>query len=196
MIEEQLPALVKARSDYLIKTRIVVDPLTPVIWATKDKLLQRELLGNLFYTVKNLGVVVATVEEHTKPGETIGEDVLTPVYLADGVIHMDYYPVGGAFNRTLQIIKMRGTKHGESVYPFIFVRGAGIVVRSTPLELKEEKQKDYGKIFDDAIETAKMLKAPPALTMKLENIKKWWNYPYSPEEIIEIIFDSYGLKVR
>ncbi len=196
MIEEQLPALVKARSDYLIKTRIVVDPLTPVIWATEDKLLQRELIGKLFYTVKNLGVVVATVEEHAMPGETIGEDVLTPVYLSDGVIHLDYYPVGGAFNRTLQIIKMRGTKHGEGVYPYIFVRGAGIVVRSTPLEIKEEEKKSYEKVFNDAIETAKMLKAPPHLIEKLEKIKANWQYPYSPEEIIEIIFDSYGLKVR
>ena len=196
MIKEQLPALVKARNDYLIKTRIVVDPLTPVIWATDDKLQQRELIGNLFYTVKNLGVVVATVEEHAKPGETFGEDVLTPVYLSDGVIHLDYYPVGGAFNRTLQILKMRGTKHGEGVYPFIFVRGAGIVVRSTPIEEKKENIGNYGKIFDDSIGTAKMLKAPPNLIMKLENVKKWWKYPYSPEEIIEIIFDSYGMKVR
>ena len=196
MINEQLPALVKARSDYLIKTRIVVDPITPVIWATDDKLQQRELIGKLFYTVKKLGVVVSTVEEHARPGETIGEDVLTPVYLSDGVIHLDYYPVGGAFNRTLQILKMRGTKHGEGVYPFIFTRGAGIVVRSTPLEVKGEEKKDYSKIFDEAIETAKMLKASPTVIMKLENIKKWWSYPYSPEEIIEIIFDTYGLKVR
>ncbi|MDD4307591.1 MAG: ATPase domain-containing protein, partial [Thermoplasmata archaeon] len=122
MIDEQIPQLVKARSDYDIKTRVVIDPMTPVIWATEDKLQQREMIGKLFYTLKELGVVVATVEEHSRPGEIIGEDVLLPVYLADGAINLEYYPIGGAFNRTLKIIKMRGTHHGEGVYPYIFAR--------------------------------------------------------------------------
>jgi len=107
MIEEQLPQLVKARADYQIKTRVVIDPMTPVIWATQDKLEQRELIGKLFYTLKELGVVLCTVEEHSKPGETIGEDVLLPIYLSDGAIHLEYYPIGGAFNRTLKVLKMR-----------------------------------------------------------------------------------------
>src|SRR5438876_3786641 len=96
MIEEQLPQLVKARADYNIATRVVIDPMTPVIWATAEKLEQRELIGKLFYTLKELGVVLCTVEEHAKPGETIGEDVLLPIYLSDGAIHLEYYPIGGA----------------------------------------------------------------------------------------------------
>src|SRR2546426_3908873 len=60
MVEEQLPQLVKARSDYQIKTRVVIDPMTPVIWATADKLEQRELIGKLFYTLKELGVAQIT----------------------------------------------------------------------------------------------------------------------------------------
>src|SRR3989304_2291077 len=95
MIEEQLPQLVKARADYQIKTRVVIDPMTPVIWATQDRLEQRELIGKLFYTLKELGVVLCTVEEHAKPGETIGEDVLLPVYLAGGAIHLEDPPLGG-----------------------------------------------------------------------------------------------------
>ena len=194
MIEEQLPQLVKVRSDYDIKTRVVIDPMTPVIWATEDKLMQRELIGKLFYTLKELGVVMATVEEHAKPGETIGEDVLLPIYLADGVIHLEYYPIGGAFNRTLKIIKMRGTAHGEDVYPYIFARGAGVIVRSSPVEVSEKEGKDYNEIFDEAIRTAKHLKAPDYVISRLENMKSEWVYPYSPEEAIQIIFDTYNLK--
>ena len=128
MIEEQLPQLVKARADYNIPTRVVIDPMTPVIWATQDKLEQRELIGKLFYTLKELGVVLCTVEEHARPGETVGEDVLLPIYLSDGAVHLEYYPIGGAFNRTLKILKMRGVHHGEGVYPYLFARGVGIVV--------------------------------------------------------------------
>lgn len=194
MIEEQLPQLVKARSDYDIKTRVVIDPMTPVIWATQDRLLQRELIGKLFYTLKELGVVFATVEEHSKPGETVGEDVLLPIYLADGALHLEYYPIGGAFNRTMKIIKMRGTKHGESVYPYIFARGLGAVIRATPVEIVKEETKDYNKLFNQAIKTAKELNASDYVVKQLEITKESWAYDYSPEEILNIMFDSLKLK--
>jgi KaiC/GvpD/RAD55 family RecA-like ATPase len=195
LIEQQLPNLVKARSDYDIRTRVVIDPMTPVIWATEDKLEQRELIGKLFYTLKELGVVMATVEEHSRPGEIIGEDVLLPIYLSDGVIDLEYYPIGGAFNRTLKVIKMRGTKHGEGVYPYIFARGAGVIVRSSPSDVSATGPgKSYDQVFDEAIKTAEVIKAPAHVIDRLTKMKKGWNYDYSPEEALQIIFDSYGLK--
>ncbi len=196
MIDEQIPQLVKARSDYDIKTRVVIDPMTPVIWATEDKLQQRELIGKLFYTLKELGVVVATVEEHSRPGEIIGEDVLLPVYLADGAINLEYYPIGGAFNRTLKIIKMRGTHHGEGVYPYIFARGAGAIIRTSSAEAVKasEKETDFSATFDRAIKTAEDIKAPESVIAKFKKMKETWTYNYSPEEVLDVMFDSYGLK--
>src|SRR5256885_16688058 len=126
MIEEQLPQLVKARSDYQIKTRVVIDPMTPVIWATQDKLEQRELIGKLFYTLKELGVVLCTVEEHAKPGGTVGEDVLLPIYLSDGAIHLEYYPIGGALHPHGEILtNRRGEPRGGGV-PILFDRRVGM----------------------------------------------------------------------
>ncbi|MFO7619033.1 MAG: ATPase domain-containing protein [Thermoplasmata archaeon] len=196
MIDEQIPQLVKARSDYDIKTRVVIDPMTPVIWATEGKLQQRELIGKLFYTLKELGVVMATVEEHSRPGEIIGEDVLLPVYLADGAINLEYYPIGGAFNRTLKIIKMRGTHHGEGVYPYIFARGAGAIIRTSSAEAVKasDKGEDFGATFDRAIKTAEDIKAPESVIVKLKKMKETWTYNYSPEEVLQVMFDSYGLK--
>ncbi len=197
MINEELPKLVKARADYDVRTRVAIDPMTPVIWAVKDKEDQRELIGKLFSTLKQLGVVMATVEEHAKPGETIGEDVLLPIYLADGVIHLDYHPIGGAFNRTLQIIKMRGSPHGEGVYPYIFAEGVGVVAKTSIEEkvLLEDKE-NYDRIFDDAIETANNLQAPDFVISKLNHLKATWRFDYSPEEVLHIIFDSYNLKTK
>ena len=194
MIEEQLPQLVKARADYNIATRVAIDPMTPVIWATQDKLEQRELIGKLFYTLKELGVVLCTVEEHSRPGETVGEDVLLPIYLADGAVHMEYYPIGGAFNRTLKLIKMRGAHHGESVYPYIFARGVGIVVRASATRIPEEQSRGHTKTFEEAIRTAEALKAPARVVERLRLMQKHWDYDYSPEEALQIIFSSYGLK--
>jgi len=195
MIEEQLPALVKARSDYDIKTRVVIDPMTPLIWADTDKLEQRELIGKLFYTLKDLGVVLATVEEHARAGESLGEEVLLPTYLSDGALHLEYYPIGGAFNRTMKIVKMRGTHHGEGIYPYIFVRGVGVVVRASALEgQKLEDGKTFGEVMDKAIQTAELGKAPPHVLARLKSMKANWDYPYSPEEALHIMFESYGLK--
>ena len=194
MINEQLPKLVKAREDYAVNTRVAIDPMTPVIWAVPDKQDQRELVGKLFNTLKNLGVVMATVEEHAKPGETIGEDVLLPIYLADAVIHLDYHPIGGAFNRTMQIIKMRGSSHGEGVYPYIFARGAGVIARTSGEEMRALERKNYDQIFDDAIATAKQLNAPEFFIDKLEYMKINWIYEYSPEESLQIMFNTFGLK--
>ncbi len=191
MIEEQLPKLVKARKDYDIKTRVIIDPLTPVIWSTEDKLSQRELLEKLFSPLKELGTVMATVEEHSKPGEIVGEDVLLPIYLSDGVFHLEYFPVGGAFNRTFKIIKMRGTNHGEGLYPYVFVKGAGVVVRSTPIEIKDETKADYDESFKSALETAEAIDVPEIMIEKIERMRKEWNYNYSPDEILEIILSSY-----
>jgi KaiC/GvpD/RAD55 family RecA-like ATPase len=168
--------------------------MTPVIWAVKDRQEQRELISNLFTTLKQLGVVLSTVEEHSKPGETIGEDVLLPIYLADGAIHLDYHPIGGAFNRTLQIIKMRGSSHGEGVYPYIFARGAGVIVRTSPEDKKDEARESYDSTFDEALKTAEYLKAKDFLIQKIKFMKDTWAYDYSPEEALEIMFDSYGLK--
>ncbi len=194
MIEEQLPQLVKARADYNIPTRVVIDPMTPVIWATEDKLEQRELIGKLFYTLKELGVVLCTVEEHSRPGETIGEDVLLPIYLSDGAIHLEYYPIGGAFNRTLKILKMRGVHHGEGVYPYLFARGVGIVVRTSPVAMAEETSRSHTKTFEVALATAKELKAPARVLDRIRLMEKNWDYDYSPEEALQILFNSYGLK--
>lgn len=194
MVEEQLPQLVKARSDYDIRTRVVIDPITPVLWATEDKLEQRELIGKLFYTLRELGVVISTVEEHTKPGEAVGEDVLLPIYLADGALHLEYYPIGGAFNRTLKVIKMRGTHHGEGVYPYMFVRGMGVIVRASGTDIAGEPGQDYSEVFDKAIQTAETGQAPKPLLSRLKKMKESWDYDYSPEEALHIVFDSYKVK--
>src|SRR6266699_702122 len=129
-----------------------------------------------------------------KAGETIGEDVLLPIYLSDGAIHLEYYPVGGAFNRTLKLLKMRGSHHGEGVYPYLFARGVGIVVRASPSPIPEEQTRSHAKTFDEAIKTAEAMKAPARVVERIKKMQRSWDYDYSPEEALQILFNSYGLK--
>ena len=40
------------------KSRIVIDPLTPVLWATKERYEQRELMSFLLKEVRKVGTVL------------------------------------------------------------------------------------------------------------------------------------------
>src|SRR5439155_124169 len=102
MIEEQLPQLVKARADYNSATRVVIDPITPVIWAS--------------------------------------------------------------------------------------------VVRTSPTHIPEEQSGSHIKSFDEAIKTAEAMKAPARVVERIKKMQKHWDYDYSPEEALQILFSSYGLK--
>jgi hypothetical protein len=81
------------------------------------------------------------------------------------------------------------------VYPYIFAKGAGVIIRTSPAEaVKTEEGKNFDNIFDEAIKTAENIKAPENVITKLKIIKQGWTYNYSPEEALQVIFDSYGLK--
>ncbi|MFQ6063792.1 MAG: RAD55 family ATPase, partial [Methanosarcinales archaeon] len=138
IIEKELSASLQKR-DKTKKTRIAIDPLTPLLWATREDIIRRELLTKLFEMLKEVGPVVVTVEEHTTPGEIFGKEILVPIYLSDAAIHLKYQPLGGAFNRTLEIMKMRGSRHGEEVYPYFFVHGIGMIGRSAPITITPKK---------------------------------------------------------
>lgn len=194
IIRDQLPRLVEARKKYETPTRVVIDPLTPIIWAEEDKSVQRELINELFILLKQIGCVVATVEEHSEPAEGVaGLGASIPLFLADGAIHLRYQPIGGAFNRTLEIVKMRGTRHGEEVYPYIFARGVGAIVRSTPV-YHVEKARGHDDVFEQAIRAARREKASEVLLSTLEKMRDNWAYDSSPKEALEKLLQAYGVE--
>jgi len=193
IIDEQLPALVEARREYQTPTRVVIDPLTPIIWAEREKSVQRELIGNLFNTLKEIGSVLATVEEHGESEDGAGATASTPIFLADSAIHLRYQPIGGAFNRTLEIVKMRGTRHGEEVYPYIFARGVGAIVRTTPI-YDVQKARGHEGTFEQAISAAKREDASPVLIASLEKMRDNWAYDYSPKEALEKVLRSHHIE--
>ncbi|MDD4307461.1 MAG: hypothetical protein PHU53_01460, partial [Thermoplasmata archaeon] len=74
-------------------------------------------------------------------------------------------------------------------------RGAGAIIRTSPAEaVKSDEGEDFGSVFDEAIKTAEFIKAPESVITKLKKMKETWTYNYSPEEVLQVIFDSYGLK--
>src|SRR5439155_1278968 len=108
--------------------RIVVDPLTPVLWSTKDLYEQRDLIGYMFKQTRKVGTVLCTLEEHGQ-GDLAGPETVIPMYLADCVVHLKFNSDPANPSRLLNIVKCRNSRHSPSAHPFQIVRGLGIARR-------------------------------------------------------------------
>ncbi len=125
-IHKELPGFVSewAGSD----TRIVIDPLTPVIWSTSDRYEQRELMAFLLKEMRKIGTVLATLEEHSPSGDLSGTETVIPMYLADSVIHLRHTALDETSERKLRIVKCRSSRHSRRWHGYKIIGGLGIVI--------------------------------------------------------------------
>jgi len=138
-IREELPGLITKWKG--IDARIVIDPLTPVIWAVEDRYHQRDLLSFLLREVRQIGTVVCTLEEHGMAGNLQGEETVIPMYLSDSVIHLRYLTQGDKVERKIKVIKCRSSKHSELAHQYRIVEGLGIIIHDPSTDPKEIKSK-------------------------------------------------------
>ncbi len=115
------------------KSRIVIDPLTPVIWATPEKYEQRELISFLLKEARKVGTVLCTLEEHGPMGDLSGSETIIPMYIADCIIHLKYRTIADVVNRNLQIVKCRSSRHSEKNHNYKILGGLGLAVKHTGL---------------------------------------------------------------
>ena len=109
--------------------RIVIDPLTPVLWSVKERYEQRELVSFLLRETRKMGTVLCTLEEHGDLRSLTSSDIIIPMYLADNVIHMRYNIGDSPERRELKIIKCRSSKHNRNWHPYDIVKGVGLYIR-------------------------------------------------------------------
>ncbi len=126
------------------KSRIVIDPLTPVLWAVKERYEQRELISFLLKEARKVGTVLSTLEEHGSISDLSGPETVIPMYIADCIIHLKYYTIGETVSRNLQIRKCRSSKHSERNHPYRIIGGLGLTIQHeglpASLDDKEAKQ--------------------------------------------------------
>ncbi|MCK5410034.1 MAG: hypothetical protein KAJ30_07200, partial [Candidatus Heimdallarchaeota archaeon] len=117
-------------------TRIILDPLTPILWEFPSEKEQRKVLTKIYHHLSSLGTVLQTIEESNAFGQTdIGAvETRVPIYLSDSVIHIQNLGLGGKYNRTCKVIKSRKTPHHEGIYPLNFVEGPGIVIDTSSIQ--------------------------------------------------------------
>lgn len=128
-VKTELPSFISQWSG--ANTRIVIDPLTPVIWAIPDRYEQRQVLSFLFRETTKIGTVLCTLEEHGTGGTLTGDETVIPMYLSDAVIHLkhrnDRFMPG-----ELKIVKCRSSKHSKVPHPYTIIKGLGLVISRPP----------------------------------------------------------------
>ncbi len=125
-IKQELPSFVDKWEG--VKSRIVIDPLTPVLWALPEKYEQREVISFLIKELRKVGTVLCTLEEHSSYGGVYGAETEIPMYLADSVIHLDYNVTGEDVERKLRVLKCRSSRHSEKAVDYQIIGGLGVIL--------------------------------------------------------------------
>jgi len=110
------------------KTRIVIDSFTPLVSSISYK--DRNDVNWFFSNLRKIGTSVITLEE-PPDGDQSDPSIVVPIFLANSVINLKSLGYGEAFNRTIRILKHRGSWHAEGVFPYRILKGFGIFIEGT-----------------------------------------------------------------
>jgi circadian clock protein KaiC len=166
--------------------KIVIDPLTyPTFYTEKEK---RKSLSTIFQELRKIGTSLIVLEEHADINQ-IHEGTAMPLYLADSVIHLQNLGFGELYDRTLRIMKHRGSKHGDSLYPYTIETGLGIVIRASEKQVDRVKPKiKFNVVFDDAIEKAMTMGAiGERLSARIRVLQKNWTRDEDPSDVLKLV---------
>ena len=137
-IKKELPSFVEDWKG--ANARIVVDPLTPVLWANADRYEQRDLIGFMLKETRRVGTVLATLEEHGPASDLAGSETVIPMYLADCVIHLRYRALDEGADRRLKIVKCRNSRHSDRSHQYSIIKGLGVVISRSGEPAKDERR--------------------------------------------------------
>jgi KaiC/GvpD/RAD55 family RecA-like ATPase len=195
-IQNTLPSVVSEYSEFFKQgSRIVIDPLTPLLWELDSIREQRTVLSGMFNYFSQMGLTLVTIERYNGNSAAISKEQNVPVYLSDAAIHLQYLGLGSGYNRSLRILKLRGSEHGEDTYPLHIIQGLGLVV-SVPEKKDEQESQDFSTEFEMAMEAVNRRSDPKSkeyLSTVLKIIKEKWKYGFSPASALKELLNDYKI---
>jgi len=180
--------------------RIVIDPLTPVLWSVKEKYEQRELVSFLLRQTRKIGTVLCTLEEHGVVADLSAPELIIPMYLGDNVIHLRYASHEHPERRELKIIKCRNSKHSRAWHPYGIVRGAGLFVTRvkgegpSTMDRTKVEAEIRGVVDRLAPEGELNAKSLSHLLRAVEMIAEDSPGDVDPLEVRSLVLEEYGLE--
>ncbi len=166
--------------------KIVIDPLTyPTFYTEKEK---RKSISTIFQELRKIGTLLIVLEEAGE-NNRISEGTAMPLYLADSVIYLQNLGFGELYDRTLKIMKHRGSKHGDSLYPYTIETGMGIVIRASEKQIERVKPKNkFDAVFDNAVKNARTMGAiGERLSARIQALQKNWTRDEDPSDVLELV---------
>ncbi len=124
-LDKLLVEIIKAAKEMDAK-RIAIDSIPAMGFRYEREYEVRNAVLKLSYVLKKIGLTGVLTSETGEKGGLSKYGV--EEYVTDGVIILRYGSVGGRLMRSLQVRKMRGTKHSEHIHPVEISRERGIVV--------------------------------------------------------------------
>ena len=123
-MDKLLVEIVKASKEMGAK-RIALDSIPAIGFRYEHVADVRNAILKLSYVLRKAGLTgVVTSETEGERYSKYGVEE----YVTDGVIVLRYGSLGERIMRSLQIVKMRGTRHSEHIHPMEITRERGIVV--------------------------------------------------------------------
>ncbi|HKZ48425.1 MAG TPA: ATPase domain-containing protein [Thermoplasmata archaeon] len=178
--------------------RIVIDPLTPVLWSVREKYEQRELVSFLLRETRKIGTVLCTLEEHGVVGDLSSPELIIPMYLADNVIHLRYASHADPEHRTLKIIKCRSSKHSRAWHPYGIVKGVGLFVMRGRENGRAGKTAGQDAAFKKRVAELKAGKVEGVSGAELGNIERTVETlakeelrDIDPSDLLDLILEEY-----
>lgn len=181
--------------------RIVIDPFTyPTFYCDNEK---RKSLSTIFQDLRTLGTTLVVLEEPSdgspvynppNSGETqrpIGTSSM-PLYLSDTVLFLQNLGFGEMYDRTIRIMKHRGSKHGEGMYPFSIETGLGLVLRASRKQIERVTPKTkYDDRFKDALKKVRSMgKQGENLKARIEALRNNWIRDEDPQQILDLVIEE------
>jgi KaiC/GvpD/RAD55 family RecA-like ATPase len=119
-------------------TRCVVDSLSVFALFFDKKAAARKRLNSVLDVLTELKITTIATAEIPEDSERLSRLGLAE-FMADGVIVLQYLPMGREFKRALQIRKMRMSNHSKNIHPFrITKKGIEVFAPKVPKSMKLE----------------------------------------------------------
>ncbi len=166
-------------------TRIAIDSFTPLISSLSYEM--RNDVNWFFSKLREAGTAVITLEEPLN-GDMSEPSVVIPLFLGDSVIQLKNIGYGEAFNRTLRVIKHRGSWHAEGVFPYRILEGLGMIVEGGEFVESMREPVDLNQTLEKA--GIKREKIDKDMLKKLQRVAE--SRTARAEEIIVNILKKYA----
>lgn len=124
-IIENLVLQIQKQIEEIGAKRMFLDSITSLKLATDSTTIRHSIL-ELVRNLENIQCTTLLSSEYNNAKDSF----MVEEYLAEGVIRLHIFRVGGEKIRGIEVLKMRGTKHDEQIHPYS-IQENGFVVYPT-----------------------------------------------------------------